>query len=240
MNKQMRAVFTIVDYSRSKQISDIYINEHIPIRIVTHGQGMVDSNTLDYLGFGENKKSIMISLLSAERTKHIFSVLSETMDLRKAGKGIAFSVPISSMSRFLSSIVELDSTRNSQTLKEDEPNMPAEYPYELIISIITKGHFPEVKAAASAAGARGGTLIHALGLGGEEAQKFLGISIQPEKDIILIVVKREEKAKVMKAIADVAGINTQGKGIIFSLPVDSALGLSQVELPNFNLENISK
>ena len=118
--------------------------------------------------------------------------------------------------------------------------MPAEYPYELIISIITKGHFPEVKAAASAAGARGGTLIHALGLGGEEAQKFLGISIQPEKDIILIVVNREEKNKVMKAIAEAAGINTEGKGIIFSLPVDSALGLSQVELPNFNLENISK
>lgn len=240
MNKQMRAVFTIVDYSRSKQISDIYINEHIPIRIVTHGHGMVDSNTLDYLGFGENKKSIMISLLSAERTKHIFSVLSETMDLRKAGKGVAFSVPISSMSRFLSTIIELDSTKNSQVLKEDEPSMTCEYPYELIISIITKGHFPEVKAAASAAGARGGTLIHALGLGGEEAQKFLGISIQPEKDIILIVVKREEKAKVMKAIADVAGINTQGKGIIFSLPVDSALGLSEVELPNFNLKNINQ
>lgn len=240
MSKQMRAVFTIVDYSRGEQIADIYKNEHIPLRLVTHGHGMVDSNTLDYLGFGENKKSIMISLLSAARTKYIFSVLSETMDLRKAGKGIAFSVPISSMSRFLSTIVELDSTKNIPISKEDEPSMLGEYPYELIISIITKGHFPEVKAAASTAGARGGTLIHALGLGGEEAQKFLGISIQPEKDIILIVVKREEKTKVMKAISEAAGINTQGKGIIFSLPVDSALGLSEVELPNFNLKNISE
>jgi len=240
MNKQMRAVFTVVDYTRGEQISDIYIHEHIPIRITTHGHGMVDSKTLDYLGFGENKKSIMISLLSAERTKHIFSVLNETMDLRKAGKGIAFSVPISSMSRFLSTMIELNDTKNMQALKEDEPSMPSEYPYELIISIITKGHFSEVKAAASAAGARGGTLIHALGLGAEEAQKFLGISIQPEKDIILMVVKREEKVKVMNAIAEVAGINTQGKGIIFSLPVDSALGLSEVEFPNFNLQNISK
>ena len=240
MSKQMRAVFTIVDYSRSKQIADIYKNEHVPLRLVTHGHGMVDSTTLDYLGFGENKKSIMISLLSAERTKHIFSVLSETMDLRKAGKGIAFSVPISSMSRFLSTIVELDSTKNLQASKEDEPSMPGEYQYELIISIITKGHFTEVKAAASAAGARGGTLIHALGLGGEEAQKFLGISIQPEKDVILIVVKREERNKVMKAISEAAGINTQGKGILFSLPVDSTLGLSEVELPNFNLGNISE
>ena len=100
--------------------------------------------------------------------------------------------------------------------------------HELIVTIITKGCFAEVKAAANSAGARGGTLIHALGMGGEEAQKFLGISIQPEKDIILIVVRREEKNKVMKAIAEAAGINTQGKGIIFSLPVDSAIGLSEI------------
>ena len=100
--------------------------------------------------------------------------------------------------------------------------------HELIVAIITKCCFAEVKAAANSAGARGGTLIHALGMGGEEAQKFLGISIQPEKDIILIVVRREEKNKVMKAIAEAAGINTQGKGIIFSLPVDSAIGLSEI------------
>ena len=117
--------------------------------------------------------------------------------------------------------------------------MAYDYPYELIISITTKGHLPEIKAAASAAGARGGTLIHALGLGGEEAQKFLGISIQPEKDIVLIVVKKEDKSKVIGSISKAVGINTEGKGIIFSLPVDSALGLSEVELPNFNLENIN-
>ena len=41
-------------------------------------------------------------------------------------------------------------------------------------------------------------------------------------------MRREEKNKVMKAIAEAAGINTQGKGIIFSLPVDSAIGLSEI------------
>ncbi len=237
MNKQMRAVFTIVDYSCEEQIANIYINEHVPIRIVTHGHGMADSSILDYLGFGENKKSIMISLLSPERTKRIFSILEEKMHLKKPGKGIAFSVPISSMTSFLSSIVEADSTKNTEVIKEDEQSMPSGYQHELIITIITKGHSPEVKAAASAAGARGGTLIHALGLGGEEAQKFLGISIQPEKDIILIVVRKDEKNKVMKAIAEVAGINTPGRGISFSLPVDSALGLSEALIPHFNTED---
>ena len=102
-----------------------------------------------------------------------------------------------------------------------------EHEYELIITIITRGYFQDVKTAALAAGARGGTLIHALGMGAEEAQKFLGIAIQPEKEIILNVVKREDKNKVMSAIAESSGINTQGRGIIFSLPVDCVMGLNK-------------
>lgn len=230
MNKQMRALFTVVDYSCEKQLANLYSNEHIPIRLVTHGHGMADYMVLDYLGFGENKKSVMISLLSLQKTKHIFSLLEEKMHLKKPGKGIAFSIPISSMTCFLSSLIEADDLKNTPTLKEDEPGMATGYQHALIITIVTKGYFPEVKAAANAAGAKGGTLIHALGLGGEEAQKFLGISIQPEKDIILIVVKKEEKNKVMKAITEVTGINTPGKGIAFSLPVDCALGLSETTI----------
>ena len=68
-------------------------------------------------------------------------------------------------------------------------------------------------------------------MGGDEAQKFLGIAIQPEKEIILNVVRREEKNGVMSAIAEAAGINTQGRGIIFSLPVDHAMGLAKAITP---------
>lgn len=227
----MRAVFTIVDYSRGAQISDIYKEEKVPIRLVTHGHGAADSDMLDYLGFGENKKSVMISLLTPERADRIISVAEEKMQLSKPGRGIIFSVPVSSMTAFLAELVDRDGKNNTDITKESELEMSREHQHELIVTIITKGFFPEVKAAANAAGARGGTLIHALGLGGEEAQKFLGISIQPEKDVILIVVRREEKNKVMKAIAEAAGINTQGRGIIFSLPVDSAFGLSEAPMP---------
>ena len=100
--------------------------------------------------------------------------------------------------------------------------------YELIMTIVTSGYSATVKNAAIGAGARGGTLIHALGLGGEEAQKFLGIAIQPEKEIILNVVTREQKNDVMRAISEAVGINTEGRGIIFSLPVDAAFGLGGI------------
>lgn len=231
MNKQMRAVFSIVDYSKGDMIAEIYKKEKIPVFFSTHGNGAADSSVLELLGFGENKKSIMLSILDQPRSERFFAAVEEKMHISKPGKGIMFSVPLTSATAFLVGLMDKDNDMETAEQKGREFEM-AQHEYELIITIITKGYFPDVKAAANAAGARGGTLIHALGMGGEEAQKFLGIAIQPEKDLIFNVVRREEKTRIMKAIAEAAGINTQGRGIIFSLPVDAAMGLSlPVTLP---------
>lgn len=224
----MRAVFTIVDYSKGEMIAEIYKKENVPVFVSTHGNGSADSSILELLGFGENKKSVMISLLDLEHSRRVFEAVDEKMNIKKPGTGIMFSVPLTSATAFLVGLMHHEEKNEAAQQKGRETKM-AEHEFELIITIITKGYFPEVKAAANAAGARGGTLIHALGMGGEEAQKFLGIAIQPEKDVILNVVPREDKMKIMKAIAEASGINTQGRGIIFSLPVDAAMGLS---LPN--------
>lgn len=225
MSKQMRAVFSIVDYSKGDMIAEVYKKEQVPVFFSTHGNGSADSSMLELLGFGENKKSVMLSVLEKKASEHIFAAVEEKMNISKPGKGIMFSVPLTGATAFLVGLTEKMNANDTADEKGCEPEM-AEHEFELIITIITKGYFPDVKAAANAAGARGGTLIHALGMGGEEAQKFLGIAIQPEKDLIFNVVRREEKTKIMKAIAEASGINTQGRGIIFSLPVDAAMGLS--------------
>ena len=73
----------------------------------------------------------------------------------------------------------------------------------------------------------GGTLINGRGLGSSEAVKFLGVSIEPEKDIVLNVVKDNIKNKVMETIIEVCGINTSVKGVCFSLPIDKVAGFSE-------------
>ena len=227
MSKKMRAVFSIVDYSKGDLIAEIYKKQNVPVFFSTHGNGSAPSAVLELLGFGENKKSIMISVLDIPRSEQIFAAVEEKMNISKPGKGIMFSVPLTGATAFLAGLTDSGTTDAAQKGRDFEM---AQHEYELIITIVTKGYSQDVKAAANAAGARGGTLIHALGMGSEEAQKFLGITIQPEKDLILNVVRREEKVTIMKAIAEASGINTQGRGIIFSLPVDAAMGLSLPDL----------
>lgn len=72
----------------------------------------------------------------------------------------------------------------------------------------------------------GGTVLHGRGIGSREAEEFFGITIQPEKEIVILLANREQKAGIMRAIQSAAGLRTEARGILFSLPVEHLAGLS--------------
>ncbi|MBQ7835552.1 MAG: hypothetical protein IJ385_07180 [Ruminiclostridium sp.] len=226
----MKAMVLIADYSCMPLVQSIFTEENIPCRFLIHGFGSADSQMLDYLGLGENKKITAVSFIADSKVMHLYDTFNKRLSLTEAGRGIAFTMPLTGASGTAFALNETKPELEGKTEMNDAK-------YELIITIVNRGGFEAVKEAAKAAGARGGTLLHGLGLGGEEAAKFLGISIQPEKDVVLIVVPKEDREKVMQNILDTAGILTENRGICFSLPVDSALGLAGKSL---NIEEMVK
>ncbi|MBQ2823482.1 MAG: hypothetical protein IJF18_02785 [Oscillospiraceae bacterium] len=215
----MKAMVLIADYSCAQLIQSLLVQENVPCRFLSHAHGSADSEMLDYLGLGDNKKVTAFSFVSDDKVMHLYEIFNNRLSLTEAGKGIAFTIPLTGASGTAFAL-------NGTKPEKEETTEMTEAKYELIVTIVNRGGFEAVKEAAKAAGARGGTLIHGLGLGGEEAAKFLGISIQPEKDIVLIVVGKNDREQVMQNILDAAGILTENRGICFSLPVDSALGLA--------------
>ena len=77
--------------------------------------------------------------------------------------------------------------------------------------------------------AAGGTVIHAKGTGAQRAEKFLGVTLVPEKEMVFIVVKKERKNDIMRAIMDEAGTGTKAGSIVFSLPVTDTAGMRLLE-----------
>mgnify|MGYP000943805687 CR=1 FL=1 len=75
------------------------------------------------------------------------------------------------------------------------------------------------------AGATGGTVIHARGCGLAGAEKFFGVTIQPEKDMIMILADRTVSCNIMSAIAEKAGPHTDSHAISFSLPASHVHGI---------------
>ena len=97
--------------------------------------------------------------------------------------------------------------------------------YEIIIVIVNEGFSELAMNTARDAGARGGTITHARGTGTKEMEKKYGIVITPQKEMIYILVNSKIRDEVMSSINKVAGTDTNGQGIIFSLPVSDVSGL---------------
>ena len=103
------------------------------------------------------------------------------------------------------------------------------YEYEMIVCVVNTGFSDAVMSAARACGARGGTVINARSTANPEAESFFKITIQPEKEIVMIVVPSAIKDDILHALYKDVGLNTPGQGIAFTLPVDAAVGLPKAE-----------
>lgn len=100
------------------------------------------------------------------------------------------------------------------------------YTHEAIFCIVNSGYSEAVMEAAKKGGARGGTVLNARGTAGKEAEKFFGVTVQPEKEIVMILVSSACKDDVLHALYKEVGLNSPGQGIAFSMPVDGVVGIS--------------
>ena len=100
------------------------------------------------------------------------------------------------------------------------------FTHEAIFCIVNAGYSDLVMDAAKECGARGGTIIHARGTADKEAEKLFHITIQPEKEIVMILVPSSIKDDILHSIYRKAGLDTPGQGIAFSMPVDNVVGIS--------------
>ena len=106
--------------------------------------------------------------------------------------------------------------------------MPKTSGYELIIAIVNAGYSSLVMDAAYEAGSRGGTVLHAHGTANQEAEEFFHISIQHDKDVVLLVVPSNIKDNVLHALYQKAGLSSEGQGIAFSITVNDVAGLTKL------------
>ena len=97
--------------------------------------------------------------------------------------------------------------------------------YEAIITLVNTGFSDVVMDAARSEGARGGTVINARGTADKNLEKKYGVAITPDKEMVLILVDASIRDAVLSAIYKAAGLDTDGHGIAFAIPVDEVAGL---------------
>jgi len=217
---------TVTNRARLPEFLSLYREERLDRNLIMLAHGTATSDVLHLFGLENSEKAVILSVVTDAVWKSVKRGLERRIRIDVPGTGIAFLVPVSSIGgrRELAYLTdELDFTRS-----EEESELKGTK-QELLIVIGNRGYSEQIMDAAREAGATGGTVVHANGTGMKRAEKFFGISLASERELILIVSASTKKNAIMQSIMKKAGLDSDAKAIVFSLPVTETAGLRLLE-----------
>ncbi|MGI6254194.1 MAG: hypothetical protein ACOYJZ_01045 [Acutalibacter sp.] len=226
--EHFKLIITIVDRGKGVRAVDLYRKHHLHFDFACLGAGTASSRILNFFGLDETAKELVWTLSPESRIPSLLPEARRVLDLDTPGKGILFTIPISGLSAQIPPVlIKPEYAKEDTTMPEAKSTGR---PYQLVMAIVNRGCSEQVMEAARSAGAKGGTVINARRVGYEDVQNVLGFTLQPEKEIVAILLKKEYKLPVMQAINREAGLKTACQGVLFSLPVDDIMGLPEKAL----------
>jgi len=214
----------ICDRDRSSIVEDALEKYKTFFSLVTFGKGTANSKILSYLGLGETEKAVFRCVLPKEEAVKLNAEINEALEFAKPGRGISFTVKIDN--GCYQKPVQFLSEGNK------EEHMHKDAVHDLIIVVLNRGYCEDVMEAASAAGATGGTVMNARGCGMSGMDKFFGVVIAPEKEVIWIVATKDSSPDIMAGIAEKTGPTTDAGAVSFTITVNDVHGinLSRIEV----------
>ncbi len=176
------------------------------------GEGTVQSKLLDIMGMTETRKEILMIPASGELDANLHEILSDSFNLSKRNKGIAFSIP------FKRWTAENSDQEHNISIDDDR------FPNCCIFTIVDKGRSKDCIKAARAAGAHGGTVIRGHGAG-VPADSYYPLAIEPQKDTVIVITRKNKARSIRERIFSDLELDKPGNGIIFTLPISNTSGL---------------
>lgn len=205
--------------------ADMFLKHQLPLQYRLNAQGTASSEIMDTLGLGSVDKCILASTVPQSFGNTMLNLLHSELRLDAVNSGIAFTIPLTGANNLmLRMMMQIDENHENSVRGKGERTM-AEQPYTLIAAIVDRGFGSDVMDAARPAGAGGGTIVHSRAIENEEATNFWGLSLQEEKEIVLILAEHENKLPIMRAISEKCGMHSEAKGLVVSLPIDAVMGI---------------
>ncbi len=196
------------------------------------GYGTATSHYMSYLGLDEIEKRVVYSLIPNYCQSQVLRAINKRLKLYLMGNGIAFTIPLSGISSIISNAI-LNTPFREESVADPSKNTSekerTKKMHELIVAVVNQKYTDKVLDCSRAAGATGATILHTRSINNKQAEQLIGTSFKQETDTIAFLTSHEYKAQIMEAIRENAGLKTDGGAVLFSLPVDSLIGIGRFD-----------
>ena len=227
-----RMVILITREEDKKRLEDLFDELHIPICYQCRGKGTAPSEMMDIFGLSGTTRLITVGILSQLMVRELTQAAEKRLSFHKKGGGIVLTLPVTGLQNPIFQMLN-DEARDAlkQQIEERTQRDMAEVKnhmnYVVIWVSVASGYSDEVIDAARAVGAKGGTVLRGRQRNSERVSQHFGISMQEERDFVMMVVPKEKKGAIMSAVSGTCGLTSQAHGVILSLPVDQVMGLEE-------------
>lgn len=185
----------------------------IPGGTIFRGKGTVNNRLMNFLSLYDQKKEIIVMCAESILIEDVLKKLNKEFQFSKPNHGIIFTVKTCE-------IIGSKSCSCKNIGRGVEENM-----YQVIFTIVNRGIGEDVIDAAKLAGSKGGTIVNARGSGIHETMKLFNMEIEPEKEMVIIISKKEIANEIVDSIRKEVNIDKPGNGIIFVQDVGKVYGI---------------
>lgn len=213
LNNNYVSVTVIVNEGRASDVMDHMKKKNLVSGATAMlGQGTAKSEILRFFELHHQRKELFIMAVKREYEEEVMKELEVEFNLNKKNQGISFSTDV----------IKTSWERNTD---QEEIDMGPKSGFEALFVIVDRGVGDEVVEIANDAGAKGATIIHGRGTGTSVMGNVFDMVIEPEKDIVLLLIVEENIDSIMDVLYKELELEKQGKGIMFTMDVNRTAGI---------------
>lgn len=218
--ERMKVMMTIVDRGDGIALSRLYEQNGVPLHLQIIAEGTASSEILNMLGLTHRDKEMLVSFAPESAVEGLLARLDDDYRGILSVRGLAFSIRLTGISSGIANALA------SEEKGEGGATVHNEKEYSLIWVAVNQGYSDQVMHTACKAGATGGTVVRSRWVGAEKLEQFHAITLQDEKEIIVIACDKAVRNDIMDAINREHGLKSAQQASIFSLPIDRMVKLS--------------
>ena len=94
---RLELLITVIPRKKADFYADLLQTFDVNMQMIVRGQGTAGERLLEYLGLSDSDKSVLFGVVREEKLDEIQDALEERFRTIRDGKGIAVSIPLSSV-----------------------------------------------------------------------------------------------------------------------------------------------
>ena len=228
-DKRVKMLVGIINKADQEKLTETLNKYCTAMHFSGIGHGTARSHHRSYFGIDDVEKRVTFSLIPEHLEHMLLNAIGRELKLYLLGKGIAFTLPLSSISNIVEEPIISTPEKETRITKAHVSKKEKTIMHELVIAVVNEKYSDAALDAARAAGATGATVFHTRSVDNAKIEGAMGASIPDETDSIFFLTNSEYKMKIMEAIRDSAGLKTEGSAVIFSIPVDDLVGIGRFD-----------